>query len=88
MKAEKTIIKEGVVIELEGSYFGVSYEDGQVTSYDFISIEKAIVYDAKYYECPVDVLSEFDRKRRSDTANKLIQSKFKKVKITTTYEVL
>ena len=87
MKTEKTIINEGVVIELEDGYFGVSYEDGKSIAYDFISIEDAIIYNERLYKKPIDVLSKWDRERLVSVSENLNKAKFRKVKITTTYNL-
>jgi hypothetical protein len=44
----------GVVVELDGKYWGIQYEDGQVTEYGFGDIERARIGDPRYAKQPTD----------------------------------
>ena len=54
MLREQTIIKTGVVITLNDLYWGIQYEDGQSTCYDWGPIENAEISDPKYLKKPED----------------------------------
>ena len=49
------VIKEGVVAEYNGKYWGVQYEDGQSTSYGFGDISNASIGNPKYCLKPTDM---------------------------------
>ena len=78
---KKTIVKTGVVAELNGKFFGVQYEDGHCTSYGFGEIEKAGVSDPEFCKRPEDKTYS-----GSPYVEQLRKSKLVNVKITTTYE--
>lgn len=84
---EKTISKTGIVVELNGGYFGEDRADGHSTSYDFIEIERAKIFNPKFYNHPEEVLSDWDKTRRQELYERLKQAVFKKIEITTTFKV-
>jgi hypothetical protein len=56
------IEKEITVIEKNGKYWGVEYQDGHSTSYGWLDdIEKARTVDPKYYKKPTDAIWQGDR---------------------------
>lgn len=80
---KKEIVKTGVVAEFEGKYWGVQYEDGHSTSYDFGPIENARVSDPQYCKRPDDMTYSSDSYNRP----RLQKAKLVPVTITTVYEV-
>lgn len=78
----KTIIKEGVVAEFNGKYWGTLYDDGQSRCEDFVSIEKAKIVSKDFCHSPTGMTYS-----NSPDFTRLFNSKLKNVKITTTYEV-
>lgn len=52
---KKEIIQTGVVAELDGEYWGIQYQDGQCTSYDFGPIENACIANPEFCKKPEDM---------------------------------
>jgi hypothetical protein len=79
---KKVLTNTGVVAELNGKYWGVQYEDGHCTAYDFGPIENAKVSDPKYCKLARDMTY-----RGSLDVRKLDQAQLLPVTITTIYEI-
>ncbi len=72
----------GVVAEFGGLFWGVQYEDGQSTAYDFGPIENARIADPKYCHQPTDLTY-----KGSYDTEKLKAARLLPVHKTTIYEV-
>ena len=77
-----TKVSHGVVALHDGKYWGILYEDGQVTSEGFGSIESARVSDQKYCKIPTDMTWN-----GSPYKPELARAKLVPVTITTVWEV-
>jgi hypothetical protein len=88
---QKTIEKIGVVAELDGKYWGVEYEDGHSTSYNFGSIENAKISDPEFCKKPEDKTWDPNWPNPGSRYNPeyeiLKKAKLRTVKITTVYEI-
>jgi hypothetical protein len=84
---KKEIIKEGVVSELNGKYWGVEYQDGQSTSYSFGPIERAEISESEFCKKPTDITWTPENGRFNPDYDQLLKSKLVKVKITIIYEI-
>jgi hypothetical protein len=71
-----------VVAELNGKYWGVAYDDGQIKAHDFGSIDKAILSEPDCIKNPTDFTYQ-----GSVDWNKLINARLVKVKVTIYYEI-
>lgn len=80
---EKEIIKQGVVAEYNGKYWGETYSDSYSTSHGFTDIEKAKISDAKYCLKPTDMTYG----THSPYHRELSKATLKKVTVNTTYKV-
>lgn len=78
----RTIVKEGVVAELHGKYWGIQYNDGQVTEYGFGPIEKAHVADPEFCKKPEDMTHKSHPRR-----GELAQATLRPIQIRTIYDV-
>lgn len=45
---EKIDITDGVVAEYDGKYWGKTYDDGKSVTYDFTTIDRAKISDARF----------------------------------------
>jgi hypothetical protein len=52
-KSEK--VEEGVSAKLGNKFWGIVYADGNVTSYGWVSIDKAIIVNQDYCKKPTDM---------------------------------
>ena len=88
---KKTIESIGVVVELEGKYWGVTSADGHSTSYGFGPIENAEVSDPRYCTKATDVTWNphwpEPNSRYNPDYETLKGATLRKIKITKTYEV-
>lgn len=50
---DKTV--SGVVVEYNGKYWGVNYEDGKCLSYGWVDIDLAKIVDAQFISKPEDM---------------------------------
>lgn len=82
LMTKKEIVSTGVVAELNGTYWGVQYEDGHSRAYDFGPIENAEISDPQYCKRPRDKTYA-----GSPYIEKLDRATLVPVRITTTYEV-
>jgi hypothetical protein len=73
--------KEGFVVELDGKFFGILYQDDHLTTYGFAGIETAIVYEDKHTLGPVGLVPE-----GSPHYADLARSKYAKIRKTETFE--
>lgn len=48
MTDQRTNVEEGVVIEYEGKYWGLVYNDGYIHQKGWVGLEKAEIHDPKY----------------------------------------
>lgn len=80
----RVIIEEGVVAEYGSQYWGIQYQDGQCTSWDFGPIEKAHVADPEFCHTPTDMTHNH---YGNPDVEKLKKATLRPIKITTTYEV-
>jgi hypothetical protein len=82
-KIHKSIpIRVGVVVELDGKFWGVQYREGEGTRYDFGPIENAMVSDPDRCKSPEDIVWE-KSVHKSDLKN----AKLRNVTETRVYEV-
>ena len=51
---QRTTAKEGVVIEYNGKYWGVVYDDGQCHAVGWVKLEKAGIHDPRFLTKPED----------------------------------
>jgi hypothetical protein len=88
MKNYKTI-KHYVVAELDGKYWGVTYQDGYGTTYGFVSIDDASYHNPEYCEKPTDMTWTPDPYsfRKNDDFDKLKKATLRHVTIETKYSV-
>ncbi len=49
-------VEVGVMVVRDGKAWGISYEDGQITSYDWVALEDATIYDPQFCKKPEDVM--------------------------------
>ena len=83
MKAE--IVKTGVVAELNGQYWGVTYASGrqeELSEYGFGPIERAVIGDPDYCKQPTDMTCE-----GSLDEALLRKARLLPVRVTTAFEV-
>jgi hypothetical protein len=78
----KEIVRDGVVAELAGEYWGVQYQDGHCTAFGFGPIEHATVSDPRFCKHPCDLTY-----RGSSDIVKLNGATLIPVRVTTIYEV-
>lgn len=87
MEIRHTRVREGVVAELEGSYWGVQEEDsggpGPWKAWGFGPIQKAHVSDPRYCKNPEDMTYPSNERDRA----LLRRARLVPVRITTTWEV-
>ena len=79
---DRTIEKVGVVVEYEGKYWGIQYEDGHSSSEDWGPIEKAQVGNPKFAKKPTDFTW-----KGSQYIKELKKGKLRTVKKVTTFVV-
>jgi hypothetical protein len=77
----KELIRTGVVAEFEGRYWGIQYEDGHSTEYDFGPIQNARISDPQYCKKPEDMTYAGDYNRP-----RLQKAKLVAITVTTIYE--
>ena len=49
-------VEKGVMVMKDGKAWGISFEDGQSTSYGWIDPENAPIHNPKYCQEPTDVI--------------------------------
>ena len=83
------IIKEGVVAEYKGRYWGTQHEDGRFTHNDFGDISKAKISDPMYCGKPTDMTYDpANMNGYNPDYEKLEKATLVKVRKTTKYELL
>lgn len=85
---KKTEIIEGVIAELNGKYWGIKYQDGNNTLYDFIDdINNAEIHDPKYCYKPTDMTWTPDSNFNNPYYDKLSNAHFINVRKTIITEI-
>lgn len=79
----KEIIREGVVAELDGKFWGIQYQDSYCTSYDFGDLANATIGDPKYCKKPTDMTYT-----DSPYTEKLLKSRLVRVRKTIRVEIV
>lgn len=51
---QRTTVKEGVVIEYNGKYWGVEYQDSHCTAENWVELKAAEIHDPRFLTKPVD----------------------------------
>ena len=77
------VIEEGVVLELNGKFWGKCYEDGRSTSYGWVDIKKAEISNPEYCKKPSD--KTYTGSHYIDEMNK---GKLINIKRITSYEII
>lgn len=84
----KTIVREGVIAEYNGKYWGEEYADHGCKCMNFMdSIEKAEISNPEHCKEPTDKTWTPQHGRYNPDYERLKLARLVKVKITTTYEV-
>lgn len=77
------VIEEGLVLELDGKFWGKKYEDGQCTEYGWTDIKKADLSNPKFCHKPSDMTY-----RDSPDITEMNKGRLIMIKRITTYDLL
>ena len=87
-KIEKIEIITGVAAEYNGKFWGIQYDDGNITHKDFGPLDKADISDPKYCSKPTDLThNPASTLGRNPDYKKLEKAKLVGIKKTITTEI-